>query len=203
MDLYDVIREEASKTYTDETQLDAFMDGFEKQAIDMAGPGFRYGRAAAGAAKAAGSAGRSGIWQGLGDFIRSPAGHQALAEGGIKTAFGIGAGLLGAGVYQGLHHSSTALRSNALTSKFEASLQYVKNNNKIVKNANPSKVASYANTLFTFAPHVASDPNILNSLLANAVLGEGIDPMTIKSITDLEGRYKENISPDPLVGIRS
>lgn len=173
MDMLNIVREEAAKTYTNESDLNAFVEGFEKQAAIGGGLMTR--------------------------LLSDPVFMGALYKGGV----GLGAGLIGAGVLKGITSTSSAITNNALKSKYESSLQFVRNNNKIVRNGNPTKVQSYADTLFSFAPHVASDPNILSSLLANAVLGEGIDPMTIKSIADLENRYKENISPSPLLGIRT
>ena len=120
--------------------------------------------------------------------------NHEMAKAGLKVGATLIGSLLGAGAVAGIAKGFGSHDNNQLRSKFEMALQQVVNTNKIVKNANPTKVRSYADTLFSFAPHVSSDPNLLSSLLANAVLGEGIDPMTIKSITDLEGRYKENNS---------
>jgi len=176
MNTLEMIREEAGKVYTDSVQLDAFMEGFEKQAgLDMLGGGV------------------------MTRLFNNEAVRGAMAKAGV----GLAAGLAGALLVKGVTSTSSAITNNALKSKFESALQQVINSNKIVKGANPTRVNSYAMTLFNFAPHVASDPNILSSLLSNAVLGEGLDPMTIKSVTDLEGRYKENAAPGPLLGIRT
>jgi hypothetical protein len=177
MDIKEIVREEAAKVYTDEAQLTAFMEGFEKQALF--GSGSRFATRFA---------------TGFGTKV-----PEVLAKAGV----GVLAGLATAGVVYGVQAGANALNNNALKSKFETALQYVKNTNKIVKGGNPDKVRSYAQTLFSFAPHVASDQNLLATLLANAVLGEGIDPMTIKSVTDLEGRYKENNAYGALPGIRT
>ena len=172
MNTLEMIREEAGKVYTDPAQLDAFMEGFEKEAM------FNF----------------SGLGQGVIEALPG-----ALAKSGV----GLAAGLAGALLVKGLTSSSSMITNNALKSKFESALTQVINSNKIVKGANQSKVHSYANTLFSFAPHVASDPNILGTILANVIQGEGVDPMTIKSITDLEGRYRENNAPSSLLGIRT
>jgi hypothetical protein len=132
-------------------------------------------------------------------FVTDP----KFLEAAYKSGLGLAAGLAAVGITKAFTSSSAAITRNGLKSKFESALQFVKNNNKIVKNANQFKVESYAKTLYSFAPHVASDPNILSSLLANAVLGEGIDPMTVKSITDLEGRYQETNAPSSLMGFRT
>jgi hypothetical protein len=59
--------------------------------------------------------------------------------------------------------------------------------------ADRGRVKGYADTVFRFAPNVASDVNLLTSILANAVHGESIDPMTIKTLTELENRFTSNI----------
>lgn len=66
-------------------------------------------------------------------------------------------------------------------------------NNRILREAPKQKVLNFGNTIFKFAPHVATDPNILSTILGNAVQGEyGIDPMTIRTLTELESRYQQN-----------
>lgn len=128
----------------------------------------------------------------------------ALITKGLLTGVGtIGAGLAGAAIAKGLFTVGGAISNNVLHSKFETSLNYVMQNNRVVRGADPVKAKQYAQTIFNFAPHVASDPNLLSSILANAVQGEGIDPMTIKTLTELEGRYKDNASHGPISGIRA
>ena len=184
MNIIDMVREEASKEIKDEAQLAAFMEGFEKQA-ELDKEAFNFGSGGRFAAR---------FMTGVGTKV--PA---VLAQAGV----GLGVGLATAGIVAGVNAVGRAIINNSLKSKFETALQYVLNTNKIVKGGNPAKVQSYATTLFSFAPHVASDQNLLSTLLANAVLGEGVDPITIKSVTDLEGRYKENNAYGPLNGIRT
>lgn len=59
------------------------------------------------------------------------------------------------------------------------------------------KVENYANTIYKFAPMVATDPNLLQSVLTNAVHGDGVDITIIKTLTDLESRWRENGSVQP------
>ena len=180
MNILELVRQEASEVYKVEEELNAFMNGFEKQASTMLEKKALFGSAA-----------------------RFTTRMMRDVPGGVaKAGIGLAAGLIGVGVVKAMTSADDAITNYALKSKFESALQQVRTTNKIVKNANQSKVDSYANTLFTFAPHVASDPNILSTLLSNAVLGEGIDPMTMKSISDLEGRYVENNAPQPPLGIR-
>lgn len=67
----------------------------------------------------------------------------------------------------------------------------------VLREHDNKKVLKYADTIYSFAPMVAVDPNLLQSVLTNAVLGDGIDLMTIKSLTDLQGRYRENGAMNP------
>jgi hypothetical protein len=113
-------------------------------------------------------------------------------EGAMKA---LGAGAVGLGLGLGIHGLSStfnAARTSNLRDKFLAALSKAKHNNPILEDVDSSKVQSYAETVFKFAPHVAADPNLLTSILANAVHGEGIDPMTIRTLADLEGRIQES-----------
>jgi hypothetical protein len=107
---------------------------------------------------------------------------------------GLGAGVVGLGLGLGIHGMSSAFSAagnNHLRGIFQTALSRAIASNPILTDADPAKVHSYAETVFRFAPHVACDPNLLSSILANAVHGEGIDPMTIRTIADLDGRVIE------------
>lgn len=163
---YNLIKEAAGSKYSDK-DLEVFMDGFlEKLAKEMLPMD-----------KKANSVFNNSLLKSLGT------GTGALAMG-----------LAGAAVAKGIMSSSAALVNHGLENKFDMALAQVMSTNRVVKGANPDRVKTYARTIFKFAPHVASDPNLLSSILANAVLGEGIDPQTIKTLTELEGRYKDNSS---------
>lgn len=81
--------------------------------------------------------------------------------------------------------------------RFLKSLQHAVASSHFLREQNRAKVENYANTIYKFAPLVAEDPNLLQSVLTNAVQGDGIDLMTIKSLTDLEGRHRDNGSVNP------
>lgn len=114
----------------------------------------------------------------------------------------LGAGILGVAALKGINTLGTSITNNNLHNKFEMALAQVMSSNRVIKGSSPEKVKTYAETIFKFAPNVASDPNLLSSILANAVLGEGVDPMTIKTLVDLEGRYTENSSKGPITGMQ-
>lgn len=170
----ELIKEAAASTYTDEVEREAFMEGFTKEAAISLGPVFSNP-----------------------DFV------QGLANGAGKSLATLGIGLMGAALVKGISSTSKAVSGAGLRSKFEQALNQVKANNRVVRGAKSERVNDYAETIFKFAPHVASDPNLLSSILANAVLGEGIDPQTIKAITELESRFVENNKSTNLVGIKT
>ena len=169
MNLVEIVRDEASKRLGSEAEVEAFVEGFQKQAAFS-----------------------------LTKLLR----NRTVQEAAIKAGFGLMAGLAGAGIAKGISTANEAVVSNTLHSKFESALSWVMQNNKIVKAADPVKAKSYANTMFHFAPHVAADQNMLSSLLANSVLGEGVDSTTIAQLSQLEGRYRDNNSQKPFISIR-
>lgn len=165
-DLIGFVKEQALEKYAgDQAAADAFVDGFMKQAADFGG------------------------FNSFSELARGEA-----IKNSTKIGFGLLAGLAGAGIVAGINHAGASSTNYKLRARFEASLAQVMATNRVVKGASPEKAKAYAETIFRFAPSVASDPNLLSSILANAVLGEGIDQMTIKSLVDLEGRHSENKS---------
>lgn len=107
----------------------------------------------------------------------------------------IGSGIAGLALGMGIYGMSAAMQdvgNRALRSKYMDALARVKATNIVVKDADAAKVNSYAETIFKFAPHVAADANLLGSVLAGAVHGEGLDTMTIRTLTDLDGKIREN-----------
>lgn len=105
---------------------------------------------------------------------------------------GIGKGLagvtLGLGV-AGLTSAAKSISSDRMRTEFTQALAKAITSNPIIRQAKKEKVISYAETIFKFAPHVACDSNILSSVLAHVVQGEGVDTQIIKMLTDLEARY--------------
>lgn len=75
--------------------------------------------------------------------------------------------------------------------KFLKALEQAIQINRVLQSEDKAKVMSYANTVYKFAPHVACDPNILASVLAGTIHGEGIDPTTIKMLVEMENKYAQ------------
>lgn len=160
--------------FTDE-QADAFVEGFIKEAS--------VGMPATVGGKEPWSAATS-ITHGIVDnFARNIGG--GLGNLAVNTLVGGVANLVG------------SARDSMLHRNFTESLKTVIENNRIVRNADRNKVMSYADTIFRFAPHVASDVNLLSQLLSNSIHGEGVDPTTIETITRLEERLGKDTSFKP------
>lgn len=166
--MLDKIRELAMEKFASTEEVDAFMEGFEKQA-----------------------------------FFGSDMIIRGLTNPNIQKPLGaLAVGLAGAAIVKGISSGSSAVADRQLRGKFDMALAQVMSGNKIVRGAKPERTKDYAETIYHFAPHVAADANLLGSILANAVLGESIDPQTIKTLVELEGRYNDNHRTTPLPSLR-
>jgi hypothetical protein len=117
---------------------------------------------------------------------------------GIGTSMGQGLGSLAVGLGATAAGSMFNVAKNmALHSKFLQALEQAYKTNRILAQEDREKVLRYAETIFKFAPNIATDANILSSVLANAIHGEGIYPDTIKMLTDIEARYSGNTTFNP------
>lgn len=117
---------------------------------------------------------------------------QAARSGAGKT---VGTAAAAFGVGLGIHGISSMLNSaktENLRTVYQSSLSKVVASNPLLHDADQQKLNSYAETIFKFAPHVACDANLLSSILAHINQGEGIDPMIIRTLTDLEAKLVES-----------
>ena len=173
MDVFELRKEAQEKLNLTDAQADAFVAGFIKEAATPFDPLENRGQ----------DSGSSITERAAGKFLSEGVGSLGKAIGG-----GIGS-LAVNGVLQGVAGLVSSAQNAALYRKFTESLKTVMESNRIIRNADRNKVLSYADTIYKFAPHVASDVNLLSQILANAIHGEGVDPSTIESITRLEERY--------------
>lgn len=107
---------------------------------------------------------------------------------GAKLGVGAlaGAGILGAhGLYQGLVQRPIQNR------RFDAALEQAIQRNQILQHTDRAKVDDMANTIRKYAPNASADPNLLSSILSNAVMMDGIDPTVLQSLLNLERTYKD------------
>lgn len=124
------------------------------------------------------------------DRMESP--YQSLVQGfSSNLGKGIGSMLVATGV-SALGNVAKLSQNSFLKTSFLAALEKAIVQSSFLKEADPVKVRDYAETIFKFGPHVATDHNLLSSLLANAIHGQGIDPMTINTIVQLEERHTGN-----------
>jgi hypothetical protein len=166
-----VIQHALEKYAGDESAATDFVEGFIKQAADKRG-------------------GEEGsFW----DKSRKAetAGDTMITSLTREIGKGVG-GLMIAGGATGAGYMFNMVREANLHNKFLQSLERSVQASPILRQAKREKVYNYGETVFKFAPNVACDPNLLTTILANAIQGESIDPMTIKTLTELEGRYKDN-----------
>ncbi len=122
--------------------------------------------------------------------------HTILKGMGGTIGQGVGSLLVTAGIASA-GNMVNSVKGMALHSKFLQSLERAYQTNRILKEAPKEKVLQYAETIFRFAPNISTDSNILSSVLANAIHGEGIYPDTIKMLTDIEAKYLDNSSFNP------
>ncbi len=129
-------------------------------------------------------------------FFQKRAGIESILPG-IMTTLGVGAGLYGAARVGGAAQNSINYK------KFVSVFNYVVKHNEMLKHEyerDPNKVRSFAETIFDFAPKVALDPNLLGTVLANASLGQSLDPQTITALVNLDnGATKGQTDRNPFM----
>lgn len=127
--------------------------------------------------------------------------ERSLGRGIVQNLLkGMSVGLGGLLVTGGVAAAGSVMNSahnSLLHTQFLTALNKAVATSSVLKSANRQKVIEYAETVFKFAPNVATDPNLLSSILANAIHGEGIDPMTVKTLTELENRFSQNTTFNP------
>jgi hypothetical protein len=174
----------------DETAVAHFMDGFVKEAASNQ-PGFfeKMFNAPTGQVT-------PGANPNARDRQPDTLGHTLIRGIGQSLGQGIGTLAVTAGV-SSVGSLYRSVNNSMLHSKFLQALERAYQGNRILRESDREKVQQYAETVFKFAPNVATDSNLLSSILANAIHGEGIDPMTIKTLTDLEGKFTDNTTFSP------
>ncbi len=129
-------------------------------------------------------------------FLLKRAGIESILPG-IMTTLGVGAGLYGAARVSG------AAQNTLNYKKFVSVFNYVVKHNELLRHEyerDPHKVRSFAETVFDFAPKVALDPNLLGTVLANASLGQSLDPQTITALVNLDnGATKGQTDRNPFM----
>jgi hypothetical protein len=179
-ELYESIRKKASQLFPEDEKAQAeFVEGFITKTASVFDD-LKYS-----SSTQIGSEGRKSS---LGSQFTEGFWARGVAQAAGKALVGAGA----ATIFASLGSMYGAVQSHKLYNAFLKSFREVMNTNRVIKAAGPEKALNYAHTIFKFAPHVATDANLLSSVLANAIHGEGIDPMTIRSLTELESKYSQS-----------
>lgn len=139
--------------------IDLTIDNFEKMAADGSALGFMEGLKSA--------------------FSGQNVGN-AVLKAGVPLLGGLGVAAAAKAV------SSIAGGMNR--SKFEAALRMAISRNPVLQHADQERVKSLADSIYSTAPNVSTDPNILGQVLANAIRGENLDIQTVKMLAELESR---------------
>lgn len=114
---------------------------------------------------------------------------EAAAMGAVRGLVGVGVGAL-AGTT--IHNFLKAKRNEELINQyaqFQGTLSNVSQRNEVLANENKERIQELGNSIFNFAPTVANDPLVLETVMSNAVHGGGLDPQTVRSLQELEERY--------------
>lgn len=119
----------------------------------------------------------------------NPTTKRKVVESMLSTAGKIGIGVAAAGTLYGVNRLAAGAANTAKKIQYLNALERVQMTNPVLKSIPIEELRKYGDTLFKFAPNVCTDPNMLSTLLINAVHGEGIDLTTIKTLVDLEDKY--------------
>lgn len=117
----------------------------------------------------------------------------------------LGKGVTGIGMQLGLLAASAisnAVTNSGLRAKFLQAMETAIRRSSILQQADKQKVMSFGETIFKFAPSVATDANILGMVLTNAIHGETLDPMTLQTLQNMERSYRDRTQSQTLGGIR-
>ena len=128
--------------------------------------------------------------------VRRAAEHAFAEEGAAQAdAVKLAIDLAAAGATMfGLNKAVNAAQKSALHPAFmqalETAIRSPDKAGEILRGADRQKVVSYGETIFNYAPNVATDPNLLKGILANAIDYGSLDPATIRSLMELEEKRK-------------
>ena len=150
-------------------------------------------------ASAAGSAFRGGIDATIKgtDTLSGLSGSGAMLGVGLLGASAIGIGTaLGTDAIKGLASMavdkvSKGFGSRSNRASYEKSFADAVKRSEILQQADHTHLKRMADSIFTFAPRVSSDSNVLTNILVNAVHGDSIDLQTIRAVTELEEKLNK------------
>jgi hypothetical protein len=135
----------------------------------------------------------AGLWNKVVRLANTPYDRRTLGQETLSELASTAGGLLlagGAGV--GIHSLLQARKNSELINQYEGFqnvLASVSKRNPLLSNESPERIKDLGNSIFKFAPTVANDPLVLETVMSNAIHGGGLDPQTVRSLQELEERY--------------
>ena len=102
-----------------------------------------------------------------------------------KAALGLGIGALGGLASMAVNKIGRVFGATANRASYDRAFRTAMKDSEILQN-DPMKAKRMADTIFGFAPMVASDPNVLSNILVNSIHGDSMDLQTVRAVTELE-----------------
>lgn len=109
-----------------------------------------------------------------------------LAVGGLA----LGGAAIGGLASMAVNKVGKAFGAQANRASYDAAFRTAMSNSEILQN-DPQKAKRMADTIFGFAPTVASDANVLANILANSIHGDSMDLQTVRAVTELEEKLNK------------
>lgn len=164
-----------------ELMVEGIMKGIEnseavKAALDLSGEGMDK---------------EASVWGTVANIGKKVGGSMADKAGTLAMA-GVG----GLGIHNYLKAKRNAETINQFAD-YQNALATVAGRNERLANENSERLNDLGSSIFKFAPTVASDPNVLETVLDNAVQYGGLDAQTVRSLQELEERYR-NLNEVPV-----
>lgn len=166
------------KEYHEEakTALAEELNGIEKEAS----LGQRFAGGAGNALKSLGGMGGS-----MSSRLAAGAGAGAVIVGGLLAKDAI-TGLASMAV----NRVGSAFGAASNRAAYDRAFQTAMKDSELLQN-DPQKAKRMADTIFGFAPTVASDANVLANILTNSIHGESMDLQTVRAVTELEEKLNK------------
>lgn len=108
--------------------------------------------------------------------------HVAQSAGKMLPPLAVGLGLAAAAKAIG------AVGDMRARSRFQEALRIAIERNPVLKEADQDRLQRYGDSIFRIAPITSEDPNILGTVLVNAVRYEQLDPNTLKMLGEMEAK---------------
>lgn len=129
--------------------------------------------------------GLGGVGGGAGNRMAAGLGAGAVVVGGLLAKDAI-TGLASMAV----NKVGAAFGAASNRAAYDRAFQTAMHDSELLQN-DPQKAKRMADSIFSFAPTVASDPNVLANILANSIHGDSMDIQTVTAVTALEEKLNK------------